>query len=334
MPESVRKSSSRDPLNDCVLSQVTTDFTTIHDEWTVHEALQRIREHGVGERIVYFYVLDFQDRLVGVVPTRRLLTAPPDHPIRRIMIERVVAIPHTATLLEACEWFVLHKFLAFPVVDDQRHIVGVLEVSAFTDEVFDIAERRRTDDVFDAIGFRVAQVRDASPLRAFRYRFPWLLVTIAAGTVCALIASANEVTLSHALILAFFLMLVLGLGEGVSVQSMTVTVQALHTSKPTFRWYLRALRREVGTAFLLGLASAIVVGLIIWLWRDAPLPALAIATSILLILCIACFLGLSVPALLHTLKLDPMISAGPVTLALTDIVTLACYFGVAALVLR
>jgi len=249
------------------------------------------------------------------------------------MIENVIAIPNTATLLEACEWFVMHKFLAFPVVDDDRHIVGVLDISAFTEEVFDIAERHRTDEVFDAIGFRVAQVRDASPLRAFRYRFPWLLVTIAAGTVCALIAGANEVTLSNALVLAFFLTLILGLGESVSMQSMTVTIQALHT-RPTLSWYSRALRREAGTAFLLGAASAIIVGLIVWLWRDAPLPALAISVSILLILCVACFLGLSVPALLHTLKLDPMISAGPVTLALTDIFTLICYFGVASLVLR
>jgi magnesium transporter len=236
-------------------------------------------------------------------------------------------------VLEACELFVLHKFLAFPVVDERRRIVGVVDVGLFADEVFDVAERERMNEVFEAIGFRVSQVRDASPARAFRFRFPWLVATIGSGTICALLASAFEVTLANSLVLAFFLTLVLGLGESVSIQSMTVTIQALRTMRPTLRWYVRAFGREAGTAVLLGLGCGTVVGLIVWLWREAGLAAFAIGASILLALCAACFFGLSVPALLHALKLDPKIAAGPVTLACTDIFTLLFYFGLAALLL-
>ena len=67
-------------------------------------------------------------------------------------------------------------------MDDQRRIKGVAEISLFTDEMFDIAEREQSDAIFEAMGFRLAQVRDASPLKAFRYRFPWLLATIGSGT--------------------------------------------------------------------------------------------------------------------------------------------------------
>ena len=114
----------------------------------------------------------------------------------------------------------MHKFLAFPVVDEQGRIVGVVDVSFFTEEVFDIVAGQ--EEVFEAIGFHVAQVREASPLRAFRFRFPWLLATIGSGTVCALLAAAFELTLAKSLVLAFFLTLVLGLAESVSVQSMTI----------------------------------------------------------------------------------------------------------------
>jgi magnesium transporter len=176
----------------------------------------------------------------------------------------------------------------------------------------------------------VAQVREASPWRAFRFRFPWLLATIGSGTICALLASAYEVTLAKTILLAFFLTLVLGLGESVSVQSMTVTIQALRAVRPTLGWYARALRREAGTALLLGTGCGAVVGIIVWLWRGAPLAAFSIGSSIFLTLCAACFFGLSVPALLHALKLDPKIAAGPVTLAFTDIFTLLFYFGLAA----
>jgi magnesium transporter len=249
------------------------------------------------------------------------------------MITRVAAIPQTATVLEACEAFVLHKFLAFPVVDEQRRIVGIVDVGLLSQEAFDLAEREQTDALFESIGFRVSQVRGASPVRAFRFRFPWLLATIGSGSICALLASAYEVTLARSIVLAFFLTMVLGLGESVSIQSMTVTIQALRATRPTLAWYVRAFRREMGTAVLLGAACGAVVGLVVWLWRGAGLAGFAIGASILLALCAACFFGLSVPALLHALKLDPKIAAGPVTLAFTDAFTLLFYFSVAALLL-
>src|SRR5215472_5967022 len=173
-------------LDQPVTNVARKDFTTLRQDLTVQQALDAIRHLGVGEKIVYFYVVDQDQRLAGVVPTRRLLTAPLGKRMSEIMIERVVSIPAAATLLEACEAFILHKFLAFPVVDENRHILGVVDVSFFTQEVFDVAVSARIDEVFEAMGFHVAQLRDASPLRSFRYRFPWLLTTIGSGTICAL----------------------------------------------------------------------------------------------------------------------------------------------------
>lgn len=323
-------------LNEPVLAHARKDFTTLRQEDTVHQALDTIRRQGVAEKIVYFYVLDGEERLVGVVPTRRLLTAPLDRLVKGIMIGRVIALPHTATLLEACELFVLHKFLAFPVVDEQRRMVGVVDVSVFTDEVLDLEAEEdptRTDALFEALGFRLAQVRGASPAKAFRARFPWLLATVSSGTLCAVLVSAYEVTLARSLVLAFFLTLVLGLGESVAMQSMTVTIQALRASRPTWRWYLNAFRREIGTALLLGGGCGLLVGLIVWLWRGTGLAAVSIGASIVLTVGAACLFGLSVPALLHALKLDPKIAAGPLALALADLFTLLIYFTLAALLL-
>src|SRR5215471_11648039 len=152
-----------DHLQQSILEYVRKDFAALPSLLTVQEALDSIRQKGLGEKIIYFYVVDEQERLVGVLPTRRLLTAPLDTPLKDIMISRLVSIPATATVLDACELFVLHKYLAFPVVDDQRRPIGIVDVALFTGEVFDLAERSHIDDVFETIGFRVSQVRDASP---------------------------------------------------------------------------------------------------------------------------------------------------------------------------
>ena len=114
---------------------------------------------------------------------------------------------------------------------------------------------------------------------------------------------------------------------------MSVTIQALRAIRPSLAWFLKSLRRELGTALLLGAACGVLVGLIVWAWRGVPLAAAVIGGSIFLTLCAACFFGLAIPSLLHWLRLDPKIAAGPVTLAFTDIFTLLFYFSLAALLL-
>jgi magnesium transporter len=316
-------------LNELVLPFARRDFTTLAQNLTVEQALAAIRSQGIGEKVIYFYVIDEGQRLVGVVPTRRLLVAQLNQKLQDLMIRTVYAIPHTATVLDACEFFMLHKFFAFPVVDAARRVVGVVDVSLFTDEVFDIAEREQMDGVFEAIGFRVSQVRDASPLRAFRFRFPWLLTTIISGTFCAFLAGAYKLTLAKSLVIAFFLTMILGLGESVGIQSMTLTIQSLRNHKPTRQWYFSMLRGEITTALFLGGVCGLLVGGIVLLWqREAP-AAFVIGTSVAFCLCAACVTGLSVPTFLHALKLDPKIAAGPITLALADVFTLLFYFTLA-----
>jgi magnesium transporter len=323
-----------DHMQQAIMTVARTDVATLHEAFTVQQALDDIRSRGLGERIVYFYVVDSEGALVGVVPTRRLLIAPLEQRLSEVMIRRVVTIPEEATVLDALEAFAIHRLLAFPVVDRQRRIVGVVDVGLFSDEVFDLTEREQMGEVFEAIGFRVSEVRDASPFRAFRFRFPWLTATIVSGTLCALLVSAYEVTLAQALVLAFFMTLVLGLGESVSIQSMTVAIHALHSTRPTLRWYAAAFRREVGTALLLGAACGVTVGAIVWLWRGTAVEAVAIGSSLVLTLAAASLFGLSVPTVLHALRLDPKIAAGPVTLALADVCTILIYFALATALLR
>lgn len=316
-------------LNEPVLPYARRDFTTLAQALTVEQALAAIRSQGIGEKVIYFYVIDAGQRLVGVVPTRRLLVAQLHQKLEDLMIRSVYAIPHTATVLDACEFFTLHKFFAFPIIDAARRIVGVVDVSLFTDEVFDIAEREQMDGVFEAIGFRVSQVRDASPLRAFRFRFPWLLTTLISGTFCAFLAGAYKLTLAKSLVIAFFLTMILGLGESVGIQSMTLTIQSLRNHKPTRQWYLSMLRREITTALFLGGVCGVLVGVIVLIWQREAAAAFVIGTSVAFCLCTACVTGLTVPTFLHALKLDPKIAAGPITLALADIFTLLFYFSLA-----
>src|SRR5437763_10156773 len=302
-------------FNSPVGEHARKDFPLLDADMTVAEALDRIRREGVGERVIYFFAVDSDKRLVGVLPTRHLLTAPLETALREIMVRRVIAIPATASVLDACEFFVLYKFFAFPVIDEQRRIVGVIDVSLFAEEILGEGEEQTRpatpirDDVFEVLGFHLEQIRGASSWRVFRFRFPWLLVTVSAGTICAILAGAFEATLARSLVIAFFLTMVLGLNESVSAQSMSVTIQMLRSAPVTWSWFATALRREFTTAVLIGLACGSIVAAIVLLWRRHLPGALTIGASIALSLITASIFGLGVPSLFHRFNLDPKIAA-------------------------
>ena len=100
---------------------------------TLGQAVAQIQQQPVGGRIVYFYVVDRDNRLQGVLPIRRVLLNPPETPVADVMVHNVVALPATATLEDACGQFMLHRFLALPIVDDNRQILGVVDVELYTD---------------------------------------------------------------------------------------------------------------------------------------------------------------------------------------------------------
>lgn len=319
--------------DDSVMQHAQRQFVVLRDHWNVDHALAEIRKQKVPGPILYFYVVDDQGRLVGVLPTRALLTAPLNATIESLMVKRLVTLPETASMETASELFVMHRFLAIPIVDKDMRPIGVIDVNAFSSEVLDIAERRNADVLFEAIGLRISGLTDVSPAKAFRLRFPWLISTIAGGTACALLSSVFGATLAESIVLAFFLTLVLGLGESVATQSMTLALQLLRSTQPTFGWFVSKISREFASALLIGGACGLIVGAIAQLWHNDWLESLTIGSSIAGSIVTAALLGVTVPTLLHTLKLDPRVASGPLTLALTDLATITIYFGTATLVL-
>ena len=145
-------SNAHQILADPVTRHMRTDPTRIEAGLSVAKALDYIRDHEIGGRVVYFYVVDADGRLVGVVPTRRLLRARPDTPVSAVMIAPVVSVPHTATVLDACEFFTLHKLLAFPVVDAEGKLVGLVDVDLYTDELEDLERAQEEIDLFELVG--------------------------------------------------------------------------------------------------------------------------------------------------------------------------------------
>jgi magnesium transporter len=313
---------------------IRKEFTRLRGAQTVGEALDWLRANPPGDRILYFYVLDGDGRLEGIVPTRRLVLARTDQKVSDLMVREVVALPEQATVLEACEFFIQYRFLALPVVDAQRRMLGVVDVELYTDELGNLGNAQRRDELFQQIGVHVAGAEQQSPVGAFRRRFPWLSCNLAGGILAAFLSGLFEQTLKDAVSLALFIPVVLNLAESVSSQSVSLTLHLLQGQRPTWKSAPRQLLGETATGLLLGAGCGLVVGLVALLWLRQVRVALALLGGIAGGVTLSAVLGLMVPVVLRLLRLDPRVAAGPIVLAGADILTILLYLNLASWLLH
>jgi magnesium transporter len=316
-------------LNDPISSHMRGGFARILADQTVGEALESVRQQPPEGRIIYFYALDREGRLKGVVPTRRLLLNPPETPIAEIMVREVIAVPQSATVLEACEFFIMHRLLAFPVVDAERRMMGVIDVELYTAELGDIDRSERFDELFQLIGVHLTTAYQGAPLAAFRYRFPWLICNIVGGIFAAFIAGLFEAELKQVATLALFIPVVLAVAESISIQSLSLTLQLLRGQSPTLKTLLSKVRTEMATGLLLGIAAGLVVAIVAWLWRGQLRIMFALLGGIAGGAACSAALGVAMPMLLRLLRRDPRVAAGPIALAASDMITLLIYLNLA-----
>jgi magnesium transporter len=316
-------------LRDPVTAHMHQDFTRVLLGQTVGKALDELRQHPPKGRIIYFYVVDEQGRLQGVVPTRRLVLSQREQPLADIMVRQVVTLPAEATVENACEFFIQHRLLALPVVDGDRRLLGVVDVELYTDELEQLGEASKGEDLFQLLGVKMTTALQRSPWLAFRHRIPWLSCNLAAGILAAFLSGIYQKELESVVALAFFIPVVLNLAESVSSQSVSLALQWLHGSPPRLTALLGRLRSEFTTGVLLGLASSLVLTLVALAWKRDVGLALCLLGGITGGVAVSAVLGITLPVVLHWLRLEPRVAAGPIVLAGADIVTIVLYFNLA-----
>jgi magnesium transporter len=254
-----------------------------------------------------------------------------DKKIADIMISRVITVPANATVLEACEFFTLHRLLAFPVVESGI-LVGVVDVDLYTEELAEGENPVVGHDVFQLIGVRLTRSQQARPLTAFRGRFPWLLCNVVGGTIAAGLSGIyqTELNWNHA-VLALFIPVVLSLAESVSIQSVTLTLEGLRGANPSTRDLIKRMRYELLTGLLLGFGTGAIVALVATVWQGLALLFLIVFAGITFGVTGAAVCGMAVPYILHLLSRDPRVAAGPIALTCADVITLLVYFNLARL---
>ncbi len=307
--------------------------TLLYADQTIEEALFALRHKEISDKIIYFYVVDRENRLVGVAATRTLLLSDPKEKIRDVMQSNMIYLFENQNLQEALKCFQSHHLLALPVVDVDKHFLGIINVQVYFEEQLDVAYAKRRYDIFQMLGFYLEEGKKLTPLLSYRNRMPWIFCNMFGGIACAVISNYFEIVLSRVLILAMFIPLVLSLSESISMQSMTQSLQSLRQNNISWRNIFATVFWEAKLLILLALTCGIIVGAISLLWGDGVDPALSIMLGIIISVSITGSIAALLPQLLHKFNFQPHVAAGPIVLMCADITTTFIYLGLSSIML-
>jgi magnesium transporter len=306
-------------------------FVACPEDATVAQALDAVRGARDLPRNAFFvYVVDREQRLVGACSLRDIVRARPEQALREVMTAEVITVTPATDQEEVADIVSRYDLLAVPVVDDHRHLLGIVEV----DDVVDVLREEATEDMLKMAGAGERLVEARSFGASFRSRSRWLAAAAAGGVLAAISLSAFEGALQAVPLLALFMPVVAGMGGNVGTQSSTVVVRGLAVGFVETERIRRVVVREVG----LGATSGVLYGLLIagvaMALGDGAVDPLrlgaVVALGTFLSMTLAAAVGTLVPLLLDRLAVDPAIATGPFVTTSVDVLGLMLYLWLAA----
>ena len=312
---------------------MTEQFVSLQPQMSATDALAQVRNMDDAETISDLYVQDDDGRLLGVLSLRELINLPAQASVADHMTTRVVSVHPETDQEHVAREVAQYNFLAIPVVDSERKLLGIITV----DDVIDVLIEENSEDLlrFGAVERgSVDQPYFTVPLwRVLRNRFGWLLLLLVADTLTGAVLRQFNTRLAAVVQLSFYIPLLIGTGGNTGAQTVSTIIRGLAVRDIHFSDLWRVLRRELLGGLLLGLALSLVAGTRAWLWDGDLRLSLVIGISIIAICTWANVMGSLIPMLANRLGVDAAVVSAPMISTLVDASGLFIYLSIAGLLL-
>ena len=316
-------------------------FARLRPEMTADEAIRYLRRQAraQAETIYYAYVLDPEQRLVGVVSFRDLLTATPEQRVADFMKRDVVSVPDTLDQEAVAKVMASEDINAIPVVDSQGRMQGIVTV----DDVVDVVQQEATEDIQKIGGMEAldAPYLDTGFGAMVKKRAGWLAALFIGEMFTATAMAGFEDEIARAVVLALFVPLIISSGGNSGSQASTLVIRAMALGEVGIRDALRVARRELFSGLALGGILAVIGSLRIFAWQGVfgtygprtPNIALTVAISLVLVVTWGTLMGSMLPMLIRRLGFDPASASAPFIATLVDVSGIVIYFTAARFIL-
>jgi magnesium transporter len=307
---------------------MSTDFIQTSVDGTVGDALRLIKDADEKDFVYYCYLVNTDEKLVGVVSLKQLIIHDESELLSKIAIFDVKSL-----LLTYDQEFVATVFrkyynlLAMPVIDDQEILQGIITL----DDVVDVIDEETSEDFYRASGITMEEIDEKHLLTgpmigAVKARLPWLCITLVGQFVAAAIIASYSHTVQKAVIAISFMPLLTGLSGNMGTQSESISVRGLALSLINDQTIRSLMFRELKVALTMGTFLAISFSILSFLQYQHIELTLLLYCAITINLCLAGSLGLFIPyAYRKYVKQDPAGVGGPFITTLMDMLTFSTY---------
>jgi magnesium transporter len=281
--------------------------------------------------VVYVYVVDERERLLGVAAFRELLYAGPGATLDEVMIAKPFALGPRQRLVDAMREVVTKHFPVYPVCEEDGRLVGQVRGQVlFEQQAFEISAQAGA-----MVGVEKEE-RLATPWqRSFRFRHTWLQINLLSVFVAAAVVGFFQDAVDQLVVLALFIPVLCGQSGNLGAQSLAVTLRGMTLGELREVPLMRLLGKEgwLGTlnGFITGAVAAVAMYFLAQRQPDGDPLMLALAT--LIAMTASCALsgvaGAGIPVLLRRAGADPATASSILLTTATDVLSMGFFLGLA-----
>jgi len=306
-------------------------FIAVQADRTVEACLAELRSspRQLTDDILYVYVTDAAQRLVGVVSLRALVFAPVEQQLREIMNPDVRFLRVTDDQEEISRQLQHYHFLGLPVVDAEDRLVGVVKIR----DAIRVAESEATEDMQLMVGLS-GEERIWTPWKqSVKRRLPWLGVNLVTALGAATVVSVFENTLARWTALMVFLPLISAVAGNTGNQALTVIIRALALGEVAAGDALRVLRKELAIGLANGFLLGAAIGLLAFGWKGSLLLGVVTGAAMWMNQIVGALAGVAVPFGLRRCGVDPALASSIFVTTVTDVIGFLLFLGLATMAL-
>ena len=317
-------------------------FIRLRPNMNVDEAISyiRIQAKTQVETVYYSYVLDPEQRLVGVVSFRELFASSSNKKVEEIMHTDVIKISVDMDQENIGQVFSKYELMAIPVIDADNRMVGIVTF----DDIAQAVQEEATEDIhkIGAVETLDAPYLQISMLEMIKKRGGWLLILFIGEMFTASAMGYYEDIIFKAGVLSMFLPLIISSGGNSGSQASTLIIRAMALGEVKLKDWLKVFAREVATGLCLGLGLGLIglIRIFFWPWSQElygphyQLVAVTVSCSVVGVVLWGTISGSMLPFLLRRLKLDPASASAPAVATIVDVTGVIIYFSMATWILK
>ncbi len=306
--------------------RMTTSTVTVLDSATATEALEEIRRQA--EEVEHFYqvfVVDGNERLVGLLPFQDLVVSRPERVIRDFMAPADITVTPELDQEEVARLMARYNLPSVAVVDGDRRLLGRITF----DDVIDVVEAETTEDLLKFGGVLTSEELAAGWREAVQSRLPWLSINLLTAFMAGGVVYLFRSTVQRTVALAVWMPIIAGMGGNAGTQALAVTVRRLALGLIPPHLFARVVGKEVVVGAVNGLAIGVVVGVVAAFMGDDPRLGVVVFLAMTGNLLVAGFAGGFIPVILERFDIDPAIASSIFVTTFTDVCGFLLLLGLA-----